>query len=295
MLAFMRKYPVSSYFVLTFILSWGAVLAVIGSGAIPAPAQEADRLFPLVYLGMLVGPVGAGLIMTAIVGGFDGLRDLGRRLTTWHVEGRWIAVALGTAPVVLLATLMLLALLPGDFTPQLLRPSGSVPIGSTNPVSFILLSVAIGIGAGFFEEIGWTGFAIPRLQGRGAGAILMLGVLWGAWHFLPTWWGSADAFGSIPVPLFVVVALFSFIPPYRFLMAWVYERTKSLPVAILMHVSLTSSMLILGPAVTGIDAILYNLVFSGLLWCVVAIAGRARSHTKTTSVGSEPPLRELRA
>ena len=289
MLAIIRKFPVSSYFILAFILSWGAVLAVIAGGAIPAPAEEAQRLFPAVYLGMLLGPVGAGVIMTAIVGGVDALRSLANRLIKWRVEGRWFLVALGTAPVVLTGTLLVLSQLSGDFTPQFLANGGSAPISSTGPVSFILIAMAIGMGAGFFEEIGWTGFAVPRLMKRGAGAILMLGMMWGAWHFLATWWGSEDAFGSIPIPIYLLVALFSFIPPYRILMVWVYERTESLLVSVLMHASLTSGMLIMGPAVTGIDAILYNLVFSGLLWCLVAIVSVVRAshrHTPATPVAA---------
>jgi membrane protease YdiL (CAAX protease family) len=286
MLRFMRRFPLSSYFVLTFALSWGAVFAVIGSGSIPAAPDDAQRLFPFVYLAMLVGPVGAGLIMTGVAGGVDELRNLGRRLLTWRVDLRWFAVALCTAPVVLTATWILLSQLPGDFTPAFLRTEGSGPLQGTTPMSFLALSLCIGMGAGFFEEIGWTGFVVPRLLNRGLGAILFLGAMWGAWHFLVTWWGSADAFGSIAVPIYLLVALFSFLPPYRILMVWVYQKTGSLLVAVLMHASLTSSMLIMAPAVTGIDSVLYNLAFAGLLWCLVSIVGVA-SASRTMSGHSE--------
>lgn len=107
------------------------------------------------------------------------------------------------------------------------------------------------------------------------GAILMLGAMWGAWHFLAIWWGSAESFGSVPVAIYILGALFSFLPPYRILMVRVYKKTGSLLVAVLMHASLTSSMLIMAPAVNGIDSVLYNLAFSGLLWCLVAIVGVA--------------------
>jgi hypothetical protein len=48
------------------------------------------------------------------------------------------------------------------------------------------------------------------------------------WHFLAVWWGSARSFGSVPVPLFLIVALFTFLRPYRVLMVRVDERTGSL-------------------------------------------------------------------
>ena len=279
MRAFLRKYPLSCYFAFTIALSWGAILAVIGGGPIPALPDDAQRLFPLVYLAMLVGPVSAGLIMTAAVGGIDGLRSLGRRLVKWRVDGRWFLVALFTAPVVLIATLILLAPINGDFTPAFLHSGGLVPLRSAGPMEFLVLSLGIGVGAGFFEEIGWTGFAVPRLKNRGMSGILFLGAMWGAWHLLATWWGSADAFGSVPVPIYMLVVLFSFIPPYRILMVWVYERTESLLVAVLMHASLTSSMLIMAPAVYGVDSIIYNMAFAGVLWCAVGIAARVRRGT----------------
>lgn len=49
-----------------FAISWGGILVVIRGGAIPAPAQEAHRLFVVVYLAMLAGPSIAGIAVTAI-------------------------------------------------------------------------------------------------------------------------------------------------------------------------------------------------------------------------------------
>ena len=61
-----RSHPAASYFVLAFAISWGGILVVIRGGAIPAPAEEAHRLFVAVYLAMLAGPSIAGIAMTAI-------------------------------------------------------------------------------------------------------------------------------------------------------------------------------------------------------------------------------------
>ena len=58
---------------------------------------------------------------------------------------------------------------------------------------------------------------------------------------------------------------------YRVLMVWVYDRTGSLLVAMLMHASLTASMLIFGPlAISGVPLLTYELVFAAALWVVVA-------------------------
>ena len=61
------------------------------------------------------------------------------------------------------------------------------------------------------------------------------------------------------------MALFSFLPPYRVLMVRVYERTGSLFISILMHASLTASMIFFGPAVKGAESVIYNLIFATTL------------------------------
>lgn len=271
---------VATYFLLAFAISWVAVGIVILPGTVPASPDQAERLFPLVYLAMLAGPPVAGVATTAWIGGRTGLRAFGARLLHWRVPARWYAVALLTAPLVLLATVALLSRWSPDFAPALLR-GDTDPVGpakAASPAALVLLAVGVGLGAGFFEELGWTGFATPAVRTRhGASRTgVLLGTLWGAWHLLAVWWGSASAFGTVRVPLFLLAALFAFLPPYRLLMVRVYDRTASLPVAVLMHASLTTSMLLFGPVVAGERAVAYNLAFGAALWLVVALTGGRR-------------------
>jgi membrane protease YdiL (CAAX protease family) len=269
-------HPGTCYFALAFAISWGGILAVIRGGAIPAPPDEANRLFALVYFAMLAGPSVAGLAMTWTIGGFMGLRQYRARLLRWRVAPSWYAVALLTAPLALALTALVLSQFSSDFVPAILG-AGSIdpagPIAAGNVQTLLLVAVAVGLGAGFFEELGWTGFAVPTLLNR-LGVVstgLVVGVAWGGWHFLAIWWGSARSFGSVPVPLFLFVALFTFLPPYRLLMVRLYARTGSLLVNILMHASLTSSMIILGPPVMGAESVIYNLAFATTLWVIVAL------------------------
>jgi hypothetical protein len=77
----------------------------------------------------------------------------------------------------------------------------------------------------------------------------------------------------LPQFLFYVGVL----PAYRVLMVWVYDRTGSLLVAMLMHASLTASTLILGPlAVSGVPLLTWNLVLAGALWVFVAAVAVAK-------------------
>jgi len=202
--------------------------------------------------------------------------------------------ALITAPLSLAAVLLALSAASPTFTPGIVSARGGgtgLPIHAPGGLSLLLQGIAIGIGAGLFEELGWTGFAVPRLSARRSpvAAGLEVGVLWGLWHLLAVWWGSLTAFGSAPVPLFLTVALFSFLPPYRVLMVWVYRHTCSLFVAILMHASMTASMLILGPNVTGYALITYDLAFSAFLWILVAGLFLVANHAGRESVGMNVP------
>jgi hypothetical protein len=84
-------------------------------------------------------------------------------------------------------------------------------------------------------------------------------------------WGGAASSGTLPLALYLFVLLFSILPAYRVLMVWVYDRTESLLVAILMHTGLLASQFIIIPSssLVGVTAVTLDLVFSAVLWAVV--------------------------
>ena len=284
--AFVKSHPVASYFALAFAISWGGVLTAVGvgPGGILATPQQSEMLFPFVYLAMLVGPSAAGIVLTGLLHGRAGLGDLFARMRRWRVGARWYAVALLTAPLLYMAVLLGLSLASPVFLPGI--------FASEEKVALLLFGIAVGLGAGFFEELGWTGFAVPTLLRRRHGVLgtgLTVGVLWGAWHFLTTFWGSGTTSGALSLAIFVPGVLFAagILPAYRVLMGWVYERTGSLLVAMLMHASLTASMLILGPLATGAALATYILVLAAALWIIVGAVALANGGHLTP----QPPLR----
>jgi len=261
-----QKYAVAAYFALTFAVSWGGILLVVGgpSGFTGGAAQE-DPRFPLVYLAMLAGPATAGILMT-VFAGRSGRRDFLWRLQQWRVGIRWYATALLIAPVVVTTVLLLLSIYSTEFLPGIFARGQNARA--------VLFGLAVGIGAGIFEEIGWTGFVIPRLL-RQHGIIrtgVWVGLIWAVWHVLAVVWGIGSIAGAIPLALFVPLDLLAFLPVYRVLMVWVYHRTGSLPVSILMHASLTATLLILGPVgLTGARFLAFDLAGAAALWGIVAL------------------------
>ena len=257
---FIKRHPVTIYCALAFAISWSCILIAVGPSGILGKE--------VVYLAgpsSLAGPSIAGILLTVLVYGRAGLRDLLSRLFRWRVGARWYAVVLLTAPILITAILFAFSLTSPVFLPAI--------VTSDDKASLLLSGLVVGLVVGFFEELGWTGFATPELR-KGYGILstgLVMGLLWGAWHF-PLFLGSAISSGALSPALFLAVLLFSFLPPYRVLMVWVYNRTKSLLVVMLMHAPLAASQFILHPsALSGVPLVAYDLTFATALWVIVAV------------------------
>ena len=144
----------------------------------------------------------------------------------------------------------------------------------------LVFGLVIGLAAGIFEELGWTGFAIPRLRLRHnvLATGLIVGSLWAAWHLLVNFWGSGSPSGELSLALLLHSLLFSvgILPAFRVLIVWVHDRTGSLLAAMLMHASLTTSNVVLVPSATGVPLVVWSLVLAVAFWIVVAVVSMAR-------------------
>ena len=265
------RYPVSTYFGLTFAISWGGALwAIGGSGQMSGPSPTSDPRFPYAVMAMLAGPGVTAVLLTGLVHGRAGLRAFLSRLLRWRVGSRWYAVALLTAPLLWFVTLITLSLTSSTFLPRI--------VTANEKTGLVLVGLAVASGAGIFEELGWTGFAIPQVRRRyGVFATgLIVGVWWGAWHLLTNvFWVSRLTAGDVPLSIFVPASviglLIGYLVAFRILMVWVYDYTRSLLLAIVMHASLTASVLILDPsALTGVALLGYSFALAVVVWAAVA-------------------------
>jgi membrane protease YdiL (CAAX protease family) len=134
------------------------------------------------------------------------------------------------------------------------------------------------------EELGWTGFAVPKLRLR-YGMLttgVIAGALWGAWHLLTNdLWGGAAGSGDIPLANFLalngIMMVVGQLTAFRILMVWMYERTGSLLLVMLMHASLVFSTFVLGPAgLAGAGALIFPLAVGTGMWVTVAALLLAR-------------------
>ena len=235
-----KQNAVAIYFIITFALSWGCMNLLIKPYSFPLTAEQSDAVGPFLYIGMLVGPSIAGLLLIGLIDGVKGYRELFSRLSKWRIDIRWYAVVLG-APLLATVILSLLSFFSPEFTPALFT--------SSDKSGLIMMGVGVGLMVGLFEELGWTGFVIPRMrQSYGIKTTgLMVGLLWGAWHFPPFW--ETNSFTELVPLTLLMVRLFAWLPPFRVLMVWVHEQTGSLLLTILMHASLVLATLVL-PSMT---------------------------------------------
>jgi uncharacterized protein len=199
-----KRHPLLSYFALVFVISWGGVFIVAGGpSGISANSEPSEMQTTLLYPALIVGPSVAGILLTALLFGREGFGELGSRLLKWRVGARWYAVALLTAPLSVTAALLALSLTASEFVPSILT--------TTDKASLLLIGIFAGLLVGIFEELGSTGFAIPRMRLRYGvlGTGLIVGLVWVAWHFPPFFWGSGATSETLPLTIFLPVLHFT--------------------------------------------------------------------------------------
>lgn len=251
---FLQNHPIASYFILAYLISWGGSILTIGPKFLRGETiQLTDN--PLIFLPMLAGPSLAGILLTGIVDGRDGLRDLFARMAPGRVRGRWLATPL-IFPALILATLLLLSwLVSPDFAP-----------------AFFGFGIIPGLFAGFFEEIGWMGYVYPKMQAKynALTAAILLGVIHGIWHLLAGYLGASVTQGAYWWPHFL--AFVAGMTAVRIVMAWTYTHTRSVFLAQLLHASSTGFLAILVPlSLSPANNTLFYGVYAAVLWGVAAV------------------------
>ncbi len=282
------RHPLFSYYLAAFAISWGSVLLAIGGPSGLLSRELTGPTLAIAIATTLVGPPIAGVVITAVVGGKAGFRDLASRLLKWRVGAHWYAAAVLTAPLSVTVALLGLSLFSSEFLPRYLVGREAEPGAFAMTVPTIL---AVAVVTGFCEELGWTGFATPRMTLRYGIAVtgILMGILWGLWHLVSNLVGSAESTGRLPLVVYMAALLFTFLPPYRVLMVWVYAHTQSLLVAMLMHASLVTFWLVSMPqGISGAPQATWYVVWGGVLWGAVAVVA-VLSRSRLSARLSAPP------
>jgi len=285
--AVFKNYPVATYYLLTLLISWGGLVVLVG-GFDHVSSQPSDTPFLPLYFITVAGPFFAGIFLTGFIYGKDGYRNFISRFLKCRVAGKWYAAAILIAPLSVFTTLYLLSFVSPVFKPGIFS-DGINPVASAfglpdgDKTMLVLFVVMIGLFNGFVEEVGWSGFVTP-IKNRNKGLIasgIVLGIMWGLWHLFSNYIGSAEGAGTVPLFIYLPFMLFTFLPPFRIIMMWVYRNTESLFLAILMHASLDIFWMLSMPvAINGQERMAWYSCWAVVLWMIVAIINSEKSHNR---------------
>ncbi|MEZ4586344.1 MAG: CPBP family intramembrane glutamic endopeptidase [Gemmatimonadales bacterium] len=285
-----ERHPVLVFFLLALAISW--------AGWIPYAAARSGRTAAQIPAEIIwaaeFGPTLAALILTGWLAGLPAVGRLLRRLVAWRVAPRWYLLALLITPALAALVALAMPLLgrgPVDptllgawaerfrartaaFTPSAGLISGLVDLMGTSPARtlavFALLAITNG---GISEEVGWRGFAQPRLQAKHSGALAAVGVgvLWGLWHTGTGFWQMLLTGAPAEAATFAVRYLGQYlllVVPLAVIYAVLWNGTGgSLLLCILLHASYNMTITVVTSAW---PAFPIGLMI-GLLW-VVAVA-----------------------
>jgi uncharacterized protein len=204
------------FFGIAFSLSWlivGIIVLLVGRTSLPAMAAVTLFLF-----GPLLAAFGASAYEQGRAGVYQLLAQCGR----WRAPLRWYAIALAMPALIVGVSALLFVLLGGPVPP-------APPVSIWLSVPLLLLTFVV---LDLMEQIGWRGYALPRLQPY-VGALpasVMLGVLHARWH-LPLYFIPGAGFDTVAFPVYVVITT-----ALSVLFTWVYNNTRrSLLLVGLMH------------------------------------------------------------
>jgi uncharacterized protein len=278
------------------VIVWAAlVVGLSGLGLIPFYAFVPDLSkftgnLPPVQLAVLgigvelaaVGPSLAAILVAWRMPGAGGARSLFRQLKHWRVHPMWYFLALLLPVPILLAANVIWMVLVGKQSLVWLTAPSALPF-----------TVGAALVPPLGEELGWRGFAQPRLQNR-VGALwaaVIVGVLWSTWHLWPLLVpGGAKLFVPSDVAQ-TYVRLISTAVIY----AWIYNSTGgSLPVVIVAHAAHNIvSGLIPGASIdpTHLGPLLGSFCYAAAA-IVVVLATNRRTLTRGPQPSPEPQQRE---
>ncbi len=266
--ALVRRRPLAAFFALALALPW--ICAPIADGIFYSglPTLLGVAL-ALPFEIMVAGPLVAALVVSAVIGGRTAIAGLLRAFLRWRVGWRWYAVALLLPPV--------LAILPAYLNMAWGAPAPSTALfGSAGALLGVFAVRLVNPWDGpLSEEIGWRGFALPRLQHRYSALTANL-ILAG---FVMTWHLRLVVNGDMPL-----IALLGTLAA-TILFGWLYNNTSgSLLLVYLFH----ATDGVLKPDYTGADATHY-LWLKIALWAVAAVGVAVYSGRNTSRIFSRKP------
>ena len=240
---FFTRHQLPLFFLLTYLLSWWSA-PFLNGGLVPH------------------GPAFAAMIVIAMIAGRQGLREFWQRLKNLGKGSAYIvgpAIIFGYQGIAYVINLLL---------------GATVVVSPRFPVLGIWLELLL-VG-GLWEEIGWSGYALPKLQARFANrpngplsAALILGVFRAIWHLPLFMYGTIYWFD-----------IFIFALAFQIIIAWIYNRSGGSVLAVMLFHFISNIMgAVTSPIFHGNERMNNYALFMGLA-ALIALVIAWRSQLK---------------
>ncbi|HKF51471.1 MAG TPA: CPBP family intramembrane glutamic endopeptidase [Candidatus Acidoferrales bacterium] len=238
------------FFFLAFALMWVCFFSVA-----LVPIRTGTVLGQSLLLLGAFAPALAALFLTLRIEGRRGLGTLLRGVIKWRVAAHWYLFAVGFTVIVRLTAAILQRVALGAWPHFDAKPYFIIPFA-------ILFSTPFQAG----EEIGWRGYALPRLAEHLGlpRASVLLGVIWGCWHLPQFFIRESDAYQqSFWVFVLGVTAL-------SVILAWLWRRAGgSLLLTMLFHAAWNNSKDVVASGAGGTGTFGFRASF--VSWATLAV------------------------
>jgi membrane protease YdiL (CAAX protease family) len=253
-----KQYALMIFCVLTIALTFAATM-------LPLPGE-------VIAVVMVFIPALMAISLAALSEGKVGVRSLLGKLTQWRIRLRWVLMAV-TLGFLLRLTVSLIALGLGMISSIQLRPGG--------PASFVILAAIFFVFA-IPEELGWRGYALPKLLEHHSplAAGLIVGVLWGALHLALHLPGMMSAGLPVLPTLPVLISL-------SVMITWLYVQTGgNILLTSLFHAA-QSFFLIVNEGIPAVaQAWLMAAVYMTLAFILIVVTGSGLARRKPVAAFS---------
>lgn len=221
-----RRHPLPTFFALAWLISWVLWLPLV----IDALGYPSGLVLPHHHFFGALGPVAAACIVTATTNGRSGVVELLARFAPRRSDAKWLLIAV-FGPVALFVTAASVLYVVSGTTVNFREFGRGEEFPQMGVVGVMLIyTLTFGIG----EELGWRGFALPRLQATHSAlkASLLLSVGWAIWH-LPAFW-YRPGYSSMTTP--AIAGWFFSLVTGAVLLTWLFNSSRgNLLVVSLFH------------------------------------------------------------
>ena len=258
MKSYVKRYPVLTYFFLTYVITWTCWITVFLMFEPYRASPESVPTILLIILEILAkigafGPGIAGLILTLTLYKKRGLRDFVNRIFKWKVNPIYYLFAF-LIPIVIYMIPLSIELMLGESFPNTIAAYGVIGF-----IFHYLIRLLLG---NYEEEIGWRGFAQHHLQKRQSPIkmSLIIGLPHAIWH-IPMFLinsGSIDWLDFLIYTIRVII--------FTFLATWLYSKTQSVLLTALLHVTVNECSLFLATnTIQGIFILMVIIAIVGFI------------------------------